>query len=269
MMRVTARVKNVFVCGLLCGLVSLCLVFSLSACSTSEAPVPHDPSEVFADREFSDYPAHAEAAPVKEPEEPAEPAAPEPPSLPEINIVEDIRSGLIHGPKGPEYQRYIVLHDTEGESSPDSVISWWDGNGNHVAAHFVIGTDGSIWQCVPLDNIAHHAGYAPDGSNAAFDVALDGRDDLIGTALAGSGYSDYGMNSWSIGIEMVHVGGSGYYPEEQLDALDALIAYIDAYYGFESSITDHKAWAVGNSDTSPEFAEYLANYQQYRTHDGA
>lgn len=66
---------------------------------------------------------------------------------------------------------------------------------------------------------------------------------------------------------MVHVGGSGDYPEAQLEALDGLIAYIDAYYGFESEIIDHKAWRTGNSDTSPEFAEYLANYQDHRTHD--
>ena len=75
------------------------------------------------------------------------------------------------------------------------------------------------------------------------------------------------MNSYSIGIEMVHVGGSGDYPEAQLEALDGLIAYIDTYYGFESEIIDHKAWRTGNSDTSPEFAEYLANYQDHRTHN--
>lgn len=77
------------------------------------------------------------------------------------------------------------------------------------------------------------------------------------------------MNSYSVGIEMVHVGGSGDYPEEQLEAVDGLIAYIDAYYGFESQIIDHKEWRDGNSDTSPEFASYLSNYQTTRTHDGS
>ena len=48
--------------------------------------------------------------------------------------------------------------------------------------------------------------------------------------------------------------------------MDALIAYIDAYYGFESEIVDHKAWRTGNSDTSAEFADYLANYQSSRAH---
>lgn len=75
------------------------------------------------------------------------------------------------------------------------------------------------------------------------------------------------MNSYSIGIELVHVGGSGEYPTAQLEALDRLIAYIDEYYGFESAITDHKAWRSGNSDTSAEFSTYLANYQAIRTHE--
>ncbi len=76
------------------------------------------------------------------------------------------------------------------------------------------------------------------------------------------------MNAWSIGIEMVHVGGEGDYPAEQLDALDALIAYIDVYYGgYGGEIIDHKMWREGNSDTSPEFAGYLANYRDHRTHN--
>ena len=31
-------------------------------------------------------------------------------------------------------------------------------------------------------------------------------------------------------------------------------------------LIDHKAWRSGNSDTSPEFASCLANYQDHRTH---
>ena len=74
------------------------------------------------------------------------------------------------------------------------------------------------------------------------------------------------MNSYSIGIEMVHVGGEGDYPEAQLKALDKLIEYIDGYYGFNSEIIDHKAWRRGNSDTSPEFEKYLKNYKKFRKH---
>ena len=186
-----------------------------------------------------------------------------------LNLSEDYRTSFDHGPKGAEYQKYIVLHDTEGEGSASGVIDWWDSNGNAVAAHFIINKDGSIVQCVPLDRITHHAGYGDAGHNELYGVTDESRDDKVGTTSIGKWAPDYGMNSYSIGIEMVHVGGSGSYPAAQLEALDNLIAYIDAYYGFESEIIDHKAWRTGNSDTSAEFAQYLKNYQATRTHDGA
>lgn len=185
----------------------------------------------------------------------------------ELDLTEDFRPSFVHGDKTAANQRYIVLHDTEGDSSPESVVSWWDSNGSLVAAHFVVGKDGHIVQCVPLDKIAHHAGYGDAGHNEAFGIEEDGRDDMAGTSPIGAACPDYAMNAWSVGIELVHVGGEGDYPPEQLKALDKLIAYIDAYYGFESRITDHNAWRTGNSDTSSEFAAYLANYQDHRTHD--
>lgn len=196
-----------------------------------------------------------------------EPAGPDPDELrAQLTITEDYRDSFVHGEKGAEFQKYIVLHDTEGEGSASGVVDYWDSNGSGVAAHFVINKDGSIVQCVPLDAIAHHAGFGDTGHNAQYGVEDESRDDKVGTTSIGSSFADYGMNSYSIGIEMVHVGGSGDYPQVQLDALDGLIAYIDAYYGFESAIIDHKAWRTGNSDTSAEFATYLANYQDHRTH---
>ena len=187
-------------------------------------------------------------------------------AVPDIAITEDFRESFDHWPKGSGHQKYIVLHDTEGESDAASVIDWWDSNGNLVAALFIVNKDGSIWQCVPLDRIAHHAGYGDTGHNEQYGISEDGRDDMKGSSPIGGDFADYGMNASSIGIEMVHVGGEGDYPEAQLDALDALIAYIDDYYGFESEIIDHKAWRSGNSDTSPEFADYLESYQAKRTH---
>ena len=185
--------------------------------------------------------------------------------LPIVNLSQE---RFVHGQKPAECQKYIVLHDTEGDNDAASVVSYWAGNGNLVAAHFIVNKDGSVVQCAPLDAIVHHAGYGDTGHNAQFGVEDESRDDKLGTVPIGSAMADYGMNSYSVGIEMVHVGGSGDYPQAQLQALDDLIAYIDAYYGFESAIIDHKAWRAGNSDTSEEFAGYLRNYQEARTHDG-
>ena len=183
-----------------------------------------------------------------------------------LDLTEDYRDSFVHGDKPATFQKYIVLHDTEGEGDASGVVDYWDSNGAGVAAHFVVNEDGSIVQCVPLDKIAHHAGFGDVGHNELFGVVEDGRDDMVGTVPIGDWAPDYGMNAWSVGIEMVHVGGSGGYPEEQLEAVDALIAYIDAHYGFESEIIDHKAWRSGNSDTSPEFEEHLASYQDHRAH---
>lgn len=178
---------------------------------------------------------------------------------------------LAHGEKGPEHQRYLVLHDTEGGGTPESVASYFEGCGNFVASHFIVGKDGHIAQCVAIDKIAHHAGYGDTGNNEAFGTTDESRDDMRGSVPIGSSYPDYGMNSYSVGIEIIHVGGEGDYPAEQLSALDALIAYLDAYYaeqGLENAgtIIDHKAWRASNSDTSAEFAGYLANYQDHRAH---
>lgn len=206
---------------------------------------------------------------------PAEPEAQQTPSSEELfsalDLTQDLHDEFDHGPKPVEYQRYIVLHDTEGSGAPEGVVSWWASNGKLVAAHFVVGKDGHIVQCVPLESIAHHAGFGDTGHNELFGISDDGRDDRLGTVSIGSAFADYGMNAWSVGIELVHVGGEGDYPAEQLQALDGLIAYIDAYFAElgqaePSAITDHKAWRSGNSDTSPEFAGYLANYQLRRTY---
>ncbi|MBR2834908.1 MAG: N-acetylmuramoyl-L-alanine amidase [Coriobacteriales bacterium] len=185
-----------------------------------------------------------------------------------LNIEEDFRDSFIHGYKGVEYQRYIVLHDTEGDTDPHNIVDYWDYSGQGVASHFVIGKDGRIIQCVDMDVIAHHTGYGDAGHNELYGVLDESRDDFVGTVPIGDWAPDYGMNSYSIGIEMVHVSGEGFYPEAQLQALDALIAYIDAYYGYESVIIDHKEWRSYNSDTSPEFADYLESYKITRNHDG-
>lgn len=186
----------------------------------------------------------------------------------ELNITNMFYSDFVHGEKNADVQKYIILHDTEGGGVPQNVVSGWESSGNHVAAHFVIGKDGLIVQTAPLDTILHHAGYGDTGHNISFGVEDESRDDKVGTQPIGSWAKDYGMNSYSVGIEMIHKGQTDPYPEAQLKALDELIHYIDVYYGFTSEIIDHKAWRTGNSDTSAAFATYLKNYQNTRTHDG-
>lgn len=239
---------------------------SEEAASEQSVPIVSDAPASGSDAANEDQ-ADATAEPSESDDADAEAALDE--ARAALNLSEDYRESFVHGEKPAEFQKYIVMHDTEGESSAASVIDWWDSNGNLVAAHFIVNKDGSIWQCVPLSKICHHAGFGDTGHNEAFGVEDESRDDRLGTTPIGSWAADYGMNSYSVGIEMVHVGGSGGYPEAQLDAVDALIAYIDAWCVAEgaepSQIIDHKAWRTGNSDTSAEFADYLANLQDRRT----
>lgn len=177
-------------------------------------------------------------------------------------------SKFLHGKFGKKDVKWIVLHDTELESSPeDTAKSWTNANDGYVAAHFIIGRDGEVLQCVPLDTIAHHAGYGDTGNDDKFDVS-GGNDDKKG-AVAVQGYPCYGMNGHSIGIELCHKSDTQKdYPDAQLNALDRLIAYIDETYS-NTQITCHREWRSSNSDTSDEFnSKYLNNYKTARTHDG-
>lgn len=191
-------------------------------------------------------------------------------SIEDLNVTKMFDDSFNHGTKPKSNQKYIMLHDTAMTQDAKTVIKSWKNSGNGVAAHFVIDRDGTIIQAVDLDTITHHAGWGGPGNfDKKYGVGNnDGKgngDDLVGTKPL-SGYTSYGMNSYSIGIEICHVAGEEY-PEVQLKALDKVIAYIDSYYGFESTIIDHKEWRPSNGDTDKEkFSTYLNNYKTTRKH---
>ena len=55
-----------------------------------------------------------------------------------------------------------------------------------MAAQFIVNKDGTIVQCVDIDQIAHHSGFGDTGHNAQFGVTEDCRDDMVGTEPIGS-----------------------------------------------------------------------------------
>lgn len=178
---------------------------------------------------------------------------------------------FIHGTKKEGQQRYIMLHDTESYAGPSDIVDGWKSdNGGYVAAHFVVGRNGKVVQTAKMSRILHHAGYGGPGNyDKKFGVGKNNGkgtgDDLKGQ-VKWAGYTSYGMNSYSIGIEMCHVGGQNY-TKKQLKAVDRLIAYIDqSYGGYGGKIIAHNDWRPSNSDTNPEFSKYLKNYKKYRKH---
>ena len=127
--------------------------------------------------------------------------------------VEFVRSPN-HG--GEITPRIIVIHatGTQGVASP---LSWLANSQSGVSAHLVIDKDGTVYQMVPFNYAAWHAGKSE----------YDGEPNV---------------NNFSIGIENVGMGGNDPWPDKQIDAnRDVIAALLDAY-----EIED----VVGHSDVA-------------------
>ena len=117
----------------------------------------------------------------------------------------------------------LVLHYT-GMTSADAAILRLCDPGAKVSAHYVVEENGTIWQLVPEERRAFHAGVS----------CWEGDRDL---------------NAVSLGIEIVNPGHEwGYrpFPEIQMASVEALCAELISRY----SIPAHRV--VGHSDIAPE-----------------
>lgn len=109
----------------------------------------------------------------------------------------------------------IVIHYT-GDNSMAGAVSWLCAERSGVSAHIVVGKDGVIFQLVPFNVTAWHAG----------------RSDHNGRA---------NVNGFSVGIENVGVGD--FWPDAQIEANRAIIEALFATYPIED--------VVGHSDVAP------------------
>ena len=111
--------------------------------------------------------------------------------------------------------RLIVIHYT-GDNSTSGALSWLTSPKSRVSAHLVIDKKGVVYQLLPFDVAAWHAGVSE----------YEGQK---------------GVNNFSIGIENVGIGDV--WPAAQVDAnREVISALCDAY-----SITD----IVGHEDVAP------------------
>jgi N-acetylmuramoyl-L-alanine amidase len=103
-------------------------------------------------------------------------------------------------PQGPDtIVDTIVVHSTAIPTLEKTALAFYRKE-SKVSAHFTIGKDGSIVQCVSTFSRAWHAGVSRDWR---------GRDNV---------------NNFSIGIELVNLDdGKDPYPDRQIDALKSLI----------------------------------------------
>jgi N-acetylmuramoyl-L-alanine amidase len=109
----------------------------------------------------------------------------------------------------------IVIHYT-GDNSLDSALSWLTTRKSKVSAHLVIAKNGAVYQLVPFNVEAWHAGTS----------SYEGRS---------------GVNGFGIGIENVGIGDK--WPAAQVEAnRDIISALFEAY-----QIED----VVGHSEVAP------------------
>lgn len=128
-----------------------------------------------------------------------------------------------HGPRAPAAAiDILLLHYTDMTRAADAVDRLCDRDAA-VSAHYVVGEDGRVWQLVPEDRRAWHAGLA-----------------------WWAGESD--VNSRSVGVEIANPGHShGYrrFPDAQMAALATLCRGILRRH----PIPPHRV--LGHSDVSP------------------
>ena len=111
--------------------------------------------------------------------------------------------------------RLIVIHYT-GDNSLEGALSWLCAEKSGVSAHLVIAKDGTVYQLLPFNIQAWHAGR-------------------------GEYNGETHVNGFSIGIENVGFGDS--WPAKQVEANRAVIETLYSYYPIED--------VVGHEDVAP------------------
>lgn len=121
--------------------------------------------------------------------------------------------------------RIAVIHYT-GDNSLQGALSWLVAPEAQVSAHLVIAKDGTVFQLVPFNTIAWHAGRGE----------YDGQ---------------VNVNSFSIGIENVGIGDE--WPDEQVQAISEVLDALYETYDLEDTV-GHEDVAPGRKvDPGPNF----------------
>ena len=136
----------------------------------------------------------------------------------------------------------IVNHITGG-SNVNSALNWFQNLDSEVSAHFVIDTNGDIYQCVDMSNTAWANGTTTDPNSKLY---WGNSDNLIVKQNKSN------ANFYSISIEHVNVSG-GKLTDAQLKSSIELHKYIINWvrttYGYEISID--RTHICGHADIAP------------------
>lgn len=140
--------------------------------------------------------------------------------------------------------KFIVLHNTMSDSI-ESTLHWFEDRLSGVSAHYVIGKDGKIYQCVALKNVAWHAGQ--------------------------SRYKDYdAINRYSFGIELVSSKTDGSDTTQiQRDTALTICWILANMYGLDGdSIINHKmvSYPRKTDEGIPDLEEFKRSLDFYQKH---
>jgi N-acetylmuramoyl-L-alanine amidase len=114
----------------------------------------------------------------------------------------------------------VVLHHTAMETDAECVDTFLDP-GSRVSSHFLVGTDGRLWQFVSLEDRAWHAGSS----------RLHGR---------------WALNRTSVGIEITGNGNVHPFTPAQLATTARLVGVLIAMYDLPIP------WVVGHEHVAPD-----------------
>ena len=142
----------------------------------------------------------------------------------------------LHAVKG------IVMHWTAAAAQDARAVRWYfeckkAGTGGYGSAHFIIGQEGEIVQCMPELEVAYHCGSSQ----------ADPKSGRIYTDEARARFGKYAENPdtlspnlVTIGIELCPKDDEGNFTEKTLDAATELCAYLCRKYKLAAKdITTH------------------------------
>ncbi len=220
------------------------LVLSLAtlAAGCGKGPLPGAPvrsaAQLAAHADQADEPCDAAVARRIDPNAPIAglkaraalrvPAAPDKPAM--LEIASPNRNDR---PGGATDITAIVLHHTASPADAQRNAMFFAKPSSKVSAHYVVGKDGTIVQCVPDDVASWHAGRSKYGDRES-------------------------VNDFSIGIEICNLGDEkDDYPALEYAALGKLMAYLMTNHkvGWDR-VTRHRDVAVPlgrKNDTSNNF----------------
>lgn len=153
----------------------------------------------------------------------------------------------------------ILLHYTATHTAKQAV-NWFADKAAKVSAHFVIDRDGTIYQCVNIENIAWHAGvstHPKDGKKG-----LNSRS--IGIELVNKGYSNLAIEGYTdLGLDFKGYRYWQNYTNIQLKVITLLSKVLSSVYQIDNILGHYEVSINRKQDPGPllpiNYFRYLDN----------